>query len=215
MLGLPPSRLRSLLTGLGCAVLLHGACDALRMGPAVFVGYALLAMMLVVRWRQEPAPAGVPRPLRGPRMAAVPEFVQARLAQGEAPSHASSSRGRISSLPSQRTFWARVKLWVGGVGTVLTGVWWVLLAAMLFIPDPATALDGIFTSHSVLLVTLSLLLTLLFLVILRSGLRGPADPLAPDQGGWEPLRGGQPGLPGPAVPTPGKKPHLRLVRNVP
>ncbi|MGZ3461386.1 MAG: hypothetical protein ACXU86_23085 [Archangium sp.] len=115
---------------------------------------------------------------------------------------------------------AFLKIWAGGVGLALCGLWWLLLAAMLFMPDPAPALDGLFANSSLTLITVSVLLMVLFGVILRSGLRGPSDPFAPDQHHEEDLReqshvphfhavyGGQ-GRPS------GKKPHLRLVRNTP
>jgi hypothetical protein len=84
---------------------------------------------------------------------------------------------------------------------------------MLFLPDPAP--DGLSFNTDLTLLTVSLLLTVLFGVILRSGLRGPTDPLAPDasrrvaQGeALPPAPEGDPQ----AQSKPGrKKRHLRLV----
>ncbi len=120
---------------------------------------------------------------------------------------------RIPASSARRSLFSRVKIWVGGVGLLLSGLWWLLLAALLFTPDPAPALDGLFLNFSVTLVTVSLLLTVLFLVFLRSGLRGPSDPFAPRQ---DSLRM-QPHLPSDPSPAPSsrKKRHLRVVRNVP
>lgn len=121
--------------------------------------------------------------------------------------------------PEQRSVGAWVKLWVGGVGSGLCVLWWSLLLIMLFLPDPADGASELllFNSHLTIL-TVSLLLTVLFLVVLRSGLRGPADPLAPDESkAFErreesplPLApGGSPDTQ-PKAPT-RKKRHLRLV----
>jgi hypothetical protein len=119
---------------------------------------------------------------------------------------------------SERPFWARVKLWVGGVGLVPCGLLWLFEATFLFLPDPMDSMEGTHLNSNLTLLTVLLLSTVFFLVIVRSGLRGPADPLAPDE---RPST-----IPGPIVlpfvqdkrrheePTPPqqKKPHLRLVR---
>ena len=215
MLVPPLLRSRSLLSGLGCAVLLHGASDALRTGPAMFTGYVLLGLALVVPWRRGAAALAM-----GPRYGGMgmPPLVLAKLTQDEGGPRLTALPGRASSSPSsppsERGFWSRVKLWVGGVGCALSAVWWVLLGAMLAMPDPSPTLDGLFTASLLTLVAVSLLLSVLFLVVLRSGLRGPSDPLAPDEGvGQEYLRS-QPAVPGQEPPrASGKKPHLRLVRD--
>jgi hypothetical protein len=112
-----------------------------------------------------------------------------------------------------------VKLWSGGAGLLVLGLWWMLLGAMLFMPDPSPALDGLFTNSSLTLITVSVLLTVLFGVILRSGLRGPSDPLAPKDWSHKDVRD-QPYVPhSPGASSSGArrgKRHLRLVRgNVP
>jgi hypothetical protein len=81
------------------------------------------------------------------------------------------------------------------------------------------SMEGTHLNSNLTLLTVLLLSTVFFLVIVRSGLRGPADPLAPNE---RPST-----IPGPLVlplaqderqsdePTPPpqhKKPHLRLVR---
>jgi hypothetical protein len=205
MLVLPRSPFRSILSGLGCVTLLSGALEAARMGPGVWVPYGLLSVALGMLWRRRTVATTSAR--RAPALLAV----RARSA-----SEAESSDPSCLALPSRRTFWSRVKLWVGGTGFVLSGLWWCLLGALLFMPDPAPALDGLFTSSFLPLVTVSLLLTLLFVVVLRSGLRGPADPLAADRN--VPLRlRDQPAPPAPSAPggAKGKKSHLRLVRDTP
>jgi hypothetical protein len=112
-----------------------------------------------------------------------------------------------------------VKLWVGGVGLVPCGLLWLFEATFFFLPDPMEPLEGSHLNSNLTLLTVLLLSTVFFGVIVRSGLRGPADPLAPNE---RPSA-----IPGPIVlpfaqknerqsdePTPPqqKKPHLRLVR---
>ena len=121
----------------------------------------------------------------------------------------------------ERPFWARVKLWVGGVGLVLCGLLWLFEVAFFVLPDP---MEGLHLNSSLTLLTVTLLMTVFFLVLVRSGLRGPADPLAPDE---RASRVQAPALPyrsdrvrSEAEPEEGheskhqqsKKPHLRLVR---
>jgi hypothetical protein len=129
----------------------------------------------------------------------------------------------------ERPFWARVKLWVGGVGLVLCGLLWLFEVAFFVLPDP---MEGLHLNSSLTLLTITLLMTVFFLVLVRSGLRGPADPLAPDE---RASRVQAPALPSrsnraryEAEPEPqpepepeeshepkhqqSKKPHLRLVR---
>lgn len=217
MLAFSSSRLRSLLSGLACAVLLHGASEAFRMGATVFVPYVLLALVLGARWRRRSA---VAFQVGGARVAGAPALAFARIAHEDEPPRRYPVSTNTPSLPVRRTFWARVKIFIGSAGLLVCGPWWLLLVAMLFMPDPAPALDGLFTNYSLTLVTVSLLLTMLFLVFLRSGLRGPSDPFAPTHHPPERLRA-QPYVPhapgaytGPG-PRPGKKSHLRLVRNAP
>ncbi|MBM7116544.1 hypothetical protein I3V78_23620 [Archangium primigenium] len=207
MLVPPPLPFRSLLSGLGCAALLYGAPEAWSLGPAVWVPYGALAVTMGALWRHRSRKTGA----RPAPVAAVPGL--ARLAQ-------EPRRLSLASVPAvtpepQRSLGSRVKLWVGGVGFVGCALWWLLLGALLFMPDPAPALDGLFTSNFLPLVTVSLLMTLLFVVVLRSGLRGPADPLAADQHG--PTRPGDASVPSPTRPEPspagGKRAHLRLVRD--
>jgi hypothetical protein len=116
--------------------------------------------------------------------------------------------------PARRSLGSRVKLWIGGVGIGLCALWWPVLVAMLFLPDPAP--DGLSFNTDLTLLTVSLLLTVLFGVILRSGLRGPTDPLAPDasrrvaQGeALPPAPEGDPQAQ--SKPAGRKKRHLRLV----
>ncbi|MFL5351910.1 hypothetical protein [Archangium sp.] len=185
------------------------------MGPAVLVPYGVLALAFGARWRHRSAVAA---PMGHGRKARVPAFALARLAHDDEPSRQYPVSRGAPSLPERRTFWSRVKIWVGGAGFLLCGLWWLLLSAMLFMPDPSPTMDGMFSSYTLTLVTVSLLLTMLFLVVLRSGLRGPSDPFAPTEHPRERLRA-QPYVPyapgayaGPG-PRSGKKSHLRLVRN--
>jgi hypothetical protein len=221
MLASPPPRFRLLLPGLVCAVLLHGAYGASRMGPTAFAAFVLLVLAIAaMRWRHGSTLA---LPAGGEQMSgAVPEFALARLAhEDERPQQYPMQRAAPTALSVPRTFWSRVKIWLSGACLLVCGLWWMLLAALLFMPDPAPALDGLFTNSSLTLITVSVLLTVLFLVILRSGLRGPSDPLAPRDWSHKDGLRNQPYVPhspdgygGPRSPG-GRKRHLRLVRNAP
>ncbi|MFE8598866.1 hypothetical protein KYC5002_25535 [Archangium violaceum] len=217
MLASPPPRFRLLLPALVCALVIHGAYGASRMGSTAFAAFVLLVLAIAaVHWRHG-APLAFPaRGVRG--SGALPEHALARLAHDEEPARQyPAQRGATStSFPPRRTFWSRVKIWFSSAGLVVCGLWWMLLGAMLFTPDPSPALDGLFTNSSLTLITVSLLLTVLFGVILRSGLRGPSDPLAPKD--WRHKDGlrNQPYVPhSPGSyqggPHRGKR-HLRLVR---
>jgi hypothetical protein len=209
MLARLPRHFRLLLSGLGWAVLLHGAGEAWRMGPSVFVLFVLVVLTTVVRWGRESGAA--PHPARrswsGGGVGAL-----GRSAQDDEPSWSEPSKVHPAF---ERPFWARVKIWIGAAGLVLCGLLWLIDAAILFLPDPMP--EGPHPNTMTLL-TVSVLLTMLFLVFLRSGLRGPTDPFAPDERktglgedslslapdeGHEPTRNGR------------KKSHLRLVRPAP
>ncbi|MCY1078377.1 hypothetical protein [Archangium lansingense] len=218
MLASPPPRFRLLLPGLVCAMLLHGAYGASRMGPTALTAFVLLVLAIAaVRWRFGSSMALTAGGER--RNGAIPERALARLAHEEAQPHSySMQRGASVALPARRTFWSRVKIWFSSTCLLVCGLWWMLLAAMLFTPDPAPALDSLFTNSSLMLITVSVLLTVLFLVILRSGLRGPSDPLAPRDWSHKDGLRHQPYVPhSPDCSTsPGsRKRHLRLVRNTP
>ncbi|WP_257449450.1 hypothetical protein [Archangium lipolyticum] len=213
-----PPRFRTLLSGLVGAVLLCGAAGSLRMSPTLLTLVVLMALALEWMRRERGLAWALPS---GPRewREEVPAFVLARSASREKEQSPSSGSypvpRKIVDFPVRRSFGSRVKLWVGSVGLALLGVWWMLLVTILFFPDPG-ARDSLYLNTNLTLITVTLLLTVLFLVILRSGLRGPADPLAPENHHGEelrdlPLGDGQ----GPAPRTPsgsGRKSHLRLVR---
>jgi hypothetical protein len=121
------------------------------------------------------------------------------------------------ALPFQRTLGSRVKIWGGGLGLGVCGLLWLLVATLLFLPDPAP--ESLHVNTNLDLIALSLLLTVLFGVVLRSGLRGPADPLAPDEsytgpGDVLPFDADEYDASEPRRPR-GKKSHLRLVRPTP
>ncbi|AKJ03658.1 hypothetical protein ATI61_11992 [Archangium gephyra] len=217
MLASPPPRFRLLLPALVCALVIHGAYGASRMGPTAFAAFVLLVLAIAaMRWRHGATLAFPARGMR--RSGTLPEHALARLAHEEEPSRQYPvQRGATPTpFPPRRTFWSRVKIWFGSTCLLVCGLWWMLLGAMLFMPDPSPALDGLFTNSSLTLITVSLLLTVLFGVILRSGLRGPSDPLAPKD--WSRKDGlrDQPYVPhSPGAYAGGArrgKRHLRLVR---
>jgi hypothetical protein len=211
-----PPRLRIPLLGLVGAVLLHGASESLRMSPSLLCLVVLMALALVlVRRDRELAgamPSG-PREWRNPAAAMV--LARSASSQERPASGSYPVPRKVLDFPVQRSLGSRVKLWIGGLGLALCGVWWMLLVAILFFPDPG-ARDTLYLNASLTLIAVSLLVTVLFLVILRSGLRGPSDPLAPENNLGEelrdvPLDDGR----GMAHRNPGargRKSHLRLVR---
>lgn len=221
MLASPSPRFRLLLPSLVCALVIHGAYGASRMGPTALTAFVLLVLATAaVRWRHGATLAVPGHGMR--RGGAIPEHALARLAHEEEPSRGYAvQRGAVPTpFPVRRSFWSRMKVWFGSTCLVVCGLWWMLLGAMLFMPDPSPALDGLFTNSSLTLITISVLLTVLFGVILRSGLRGPSDPLAPKDWSHKDGLRDQPYVPHssdsqPGGPRRGKR-HLRLVRgNVP
>ncbi len=200
-----PPRLRLLLSGLVWFVLLHGAYEAYRMGSTVLAVFALVVSATVVRWGRE-SNTGLGR--------ATLAGALTKPARKEEPFQREPLRRKIVALPFQRTLGAKVKIWVGSMGLALCGLLWLLVATLLFLPDPAP--ESLHVNTNLDLITVSLLLTVLFGVVLRSGLRGPADPLAPDEsitgpGDILPFDADEYGGSEPQRPR-GKKSHLRLVR---
>lgn len=199
-----------LLSGLGCTALLYGAGDALGMGPAVALASLVMTSAWMARWRQREALVAVRAPVAPERM---PAAWLARL-RDTSETRPTASAGRLLAFPDQRTFWSRVKVSVGSLGLLACGLWWMLFIALMVMPDPATALDELFTTSFLSMVLVSLLLPVLFLVFLRSGLRGPKDPFVPDWHTAERADDAPVRVRGPRAPSPqGKKSHLRLVRD--
>jgi hypothetical protein len=208
----PSSIIGRVLTGVGCTALLSGVVDALGMGPAVCIAYVLLASAWMMSWRPRDALVVA----RAPRALEPRHFPRLARSQDASSPEQTSGSGRLLAFPDQRTVWSRVKISVGTMGLGACALWWMLLTAMLVMPDPATALDELFTTSFLPIVMVSLLLPVLFLVFLRSGLRGPTDPFVPD---WRPSK------PADTDCSPeharragrgvrrGKKSHLRIVRD--
>ncbi len=202
-----PPRLRLLLLGLVWTVLLHGAYEAFRMGSTVLALFAVVVFATVVRWGRESTPGLGAATLAG---------AHTKLAQREEPVQREPLRRKIVALPFERTLGARVKIWVASAGLLLCGLLWLVVGTLFFLPDPAP--ESLHVNTNLDLLTVTLLLTVLFGVVLRSGLRGPADPLAPDEsrtgpGDVLPFDEEDSGL-DPRRPS-GKKSHLRLVRPTP
>jgi hypothetical protein len=205
----PPSpRLRLLLSALVWTVLLHGACEAFRMGSTMFALFAVVVFVTGVRWGRGTNPGSGAMPLAG---------ALTKLAQKDEPVQHEPLRRKSVGLPFRRTLGARVKIWGASLGLLLCGLLWLVVATLLFLPDPAP--ESLHVNTNLDLIAISLLLTVLFGVVLRSGLRGPADPLAPDEssagpGDVLPFAAEEYGGMDPRRPR-GKKSHLRLVRPTP
>lgn len=181
-----------LATALGMAILLHGTYDAVLMTHS---GYALLALpvlLLEVRWGR-----GLYKQLQveqlqaaNPGTVAVADMAgelqagdPAQLAVGGSGASVASwerSDGyvRLSSAPPpappQRTFGAWLKLTLGAVGLTACGLFWLVIAAALWLPsEGGEPLDA---PVRVILVLMGVIPTALCLLLFRSGLRGPFAP---------------------------------------
>jgi RsiW-degrading membrane proteinase PrsW (M82 family) len=192
----PGERFRLLAAGLGWAVLLHGAYDAFLMTNTAFAVLALGVLVFEIVWGRRLYKALQGEQLQaGLRLQAVTAQVVVTgqaMATEEAPglavgmgpvvtttveSHAaqlSVVRTSRRPPPPQRAFSSWVKLGFGGVGLTACGLWWLLVAAVLFLPDS----DPLALGAKVALVIVSLVPTALFGLLFYSGLRGPFVPQA-------------------------------------
>lgn len=183
-----------LASALGVAILLHGAYDAVLMTHS---GYALLALpvlLLEVYWGRglykqlqlEQLQAASPGPV-GVVMTEAAEEVRvsepARLAVGGQGAFVTSwerSDGDMRPSPApppappQRTFWSWFKLTLGSVGLTACGLLWLVIAAALWLPSEGGA--PLEAPVKGVLVLMGVLPTALFLLLFRSGLRGPFAP---------------------------------------
>ncbi|MFY0564660.1 PrsW family intramembrane metalloprotease [Archangium lansingense] len=174
-----------LAAGLGQAILLHGAYDAFLMTGTGFALLALPTLLLTVRWgrglykglQQQQALAGTGQVAE--RFVAEEQLLvsePARLATGGMSYTAVATELRAehvrlsSALPPepQRTFFSWLKLGLGGLGLTACGLGWLIVAAILF-GEPAD------TDVAVTVVVLCAIPTALFLLLFRSGLRGPFE----------------------------------------
>jgi RsiW-degrading membrane proteinase PrsW (M82 family) len=189
----PSQRFGLLAAGLGGAILLHGAYDAFLMSHTAYALLALPVLVLEVRWGR-----GLYKTLQAEQrlaagvgtveVAEVTEEVRvvepARLAVGGMSTPAVSlerSYGyvRLSSPPRppppQRTFWSWLKLGLGSLGLTACGLLWLGAAAALLLPTDGEPLT---LGVKVTLVLMCAIPTGLFLLLFRSGLRGPFAPAA-------------------------------------
>ena len=197
----PQERFGLLAAGFGWAVLLHGAYDTFLMTETAFALLALGVLIIEVRWgrdlyqklqeeqaRAAPSPGLVTGQFLVAEQIVVSEPVQA-LASGM--SHHTVRTTTVvaehvhlepaAPPPSpRRTFWSWFKLGLGGAGLSFCGLWWLAVAAVLFLPPEGEPLD---MGAKVALVIVSAIPTALFVLLFGSGLRGPFQPMAPSWGG--------------------------------
>lgn len=174
-----------LAAGLGYAILVHGAYDAFLMTGTGFAFLALPVLLFAVRWgRGLYKQLQHEQSLAGTGLVAGHVLVEERLQVSESAqvalggmSHAAVSTSvraehvRLSSLPPaepQRTFFSWLKLGVGGLGLTACGLGWLLVAAIL-LGEPVG------TDAAVVGVLLCAVPTGLFMLLFRSGLRGPFE----------------------------------------
>jgi RsiW-degrading membrane proteinase PrsW (M82 family) len=178
-------RFRLLAAGLGWAILLHGAYDAFLMTETAFALLALPSLLVAVRWgrglykelQREQALAGtavVAGQWVVEERLQVSESVQVAAGGVHAPPVStvlSATHVRVSSHPPrepQRTFFSWMKLGLGGIGLTACGLAWLFIGAILLGEPVAT---GIVAP----VVTICAIPTVLFLLLFRSGLRGPFE----------------------------------------
>ncbi len=187
----PRERTGLLAAGLGWAVLLHGAYDAFLMTNTGFAVLALGVLGFEIAWGRR-----LYKALQGEQLQArlrlqalsaqvvVTEQAVASeqlpaLAVGMGPGVIATTERHVAQLsvvrtsrrppPPQRTVSSWLKLGFGGVGLSACGLWWLLVAAILFLPDDNPLVLG----AKVALVIVSLVPTALFGLLFYSGLRGP------------------------------------------
>ncbi|HEX5747125.1 MAG TPA: PrsW family intramembrane metalloprotease [Archangium sp.] len=174
-----------LAAGLGWAILLHGAYDAFLMTETGFALLALPALLTSVGWGrglykglqreqillgtslvtrrfavEEPLLAEEPAPLAVGGLGPTPLSAELGVAQV-----------RLSTRPPrepQRTFFSWLKLGLGGIGLSACGLAWLFVAALL-LGEPVGG------EVAVPVVVICALPTVLFLLLFRSGLRGPFE----------------------------------------
>jgi protease PrsW len=174
-----------LAAGLGWAILLHGAYDTFLMTETGFALLALPALLTSVGWGR-----GLYKGLQREQVLLGTSLVTRRFVveeplQVEAPSQlavggmgattVSAELGvahvRLSSRPPrepQRTFFSWLKLGLGGIGLSACGLAWLFVVAIL-LGEPV----GSEVATPVLLICA--IPTALFLLLFRSGLRGPFE----------------------------------------
>ncbi|WP_304608669.1 PrsW family glutamic-type intramembrane protease [Hyalangium versicolor] len=188
----PLARAGLLWTGLGAAILLHGAYDVFLFAGS---GYALLAVVVLViqvRWgRRLYKELQAEQVVMSPAMAGPVLAGSVVMAEGVGPSQVLLEGNpepmaalRVGEPPvssarrsqPERTVWSWIKLLMGGVSLSFCGLWWLGVAAVIFFPDSSG--DALSTAGQVGLIFFSTLSTLLCGAIFRSGLRGPFAPVS-------------------------------------
>jgi RsiW-degrading membrane proteinase PrsW (M82 family) len=180
----PRERTGLLAAGLGWAVLLHGAYDAFLMTNTGWAVLALGVLGFEIVWGRK-----LYKALQGEQLQAR-SYMQAVTAQvvvteqlpalavgmGPAVTTTESHVAQLSVVrtfrrppPPQRAIASWLKLGFGGAGLTACGLWWLLVAAVLFLPDDNPLALG----AKVALVIVSLVPTVLFGLLFYSGLRGP------------------------------------------
>ena len=147
-------RLGLLASGLGGAVLLHGAYDAFLMTQTAFALLALGVLFIEVYWghglykalqEEQARPTGtrvVAERFLVAEQVQVSEPIQALaggMGRGVLTTKQVTEHVRLESPPppagaARRTFWSWLKLGIGGVGLSFCGLWWLVVAAVLFLP---------------------------------------------------------------------------------
>ncbi|HYO68741.1 MAG TPA: PrsW family intramembrane metalloprotease [Archangium sp.] len=180
-----------LAAGLGWAILLHGAYDTFLMTETGFALLALPALLTSVGWGR-----GLYKGLQREQVLLGTSLVTRRFVleerrqveerlQMEEPAQVAVgglgpttlcaqldvAHVRLSSHPRrepQRTFFSWLKLGMGGIGLTACGLAWLFIAAIL-LGEPVGS------EIAVPVVILCALPTVLFLLLFRSGLRGPFE----------------------------------------
>jgi RsiW-degrading membrane proteinase PrsW (M82 family) len=173
----PEKRLGLLLAGLGWAVLLHGLYDAFLF---THTGYAFLAFVVLaieISWGRRLYKALQAEQVLVPQLAMAEPVMVAQVGLLAGGAVGAVSMGLVEqAVPSPRptrqvrSFGSWVKLGLGGLGLSVCGLWWLAVLAVLFFDTSGQPLE---MAGKVGLVIFSAIPTLVFMLLFRSGLRGP------------------------------------------
>lgn len=180
--------------GLGSAILLHGAYDAFLFTGSGFAVLALVVLFIEVRWgrklykqlQSEQVLAGqavfagtlltAPIPTEQPVLVTPLGALMTGGGDTADVRELELPRRAVRHGPPVRTFWSWLKLGFGGIGLSFCGLWWLGVAAVLFMPDSSG--EPLTTGAKVGLIIFSAIPTLICLALFRSGLRGPFEPVS-------------------------------------
>jgi RsiW-degrading membrane proteinase PrsW (M82 family) len=174
----PEQRLGLLAAGLGWAILLHGFYDAFLFTHTAYAFLAFVVLFIEISWGRrlykqlQAEQVLVPQGVMVAQVATVASAGASGV--GGAWSAVSVAEAPVALSPRRavpvRSFGSWCKLGIGGLGLSGCGLWWLAVIAVLFFDTSGQPLD---TAGKAVLVIISAVPTLVFLLLFRSGLKGP------------------------------------------